>query len=345
MDTYATRVAAWSRRIRKLFLDVTARIRRKAFFCTALAGNSDVNLCVNSDLTVSCNCHDVDGTGQIGDLSRGSLHDILSGEVAASFRQQLAEGTLPIANCSRCCDLRAVSREQASRLAFEFRLPRFIMVENTVACNLRCVSCPRTQIRRLRSRISMSLDDVRRVAGELRDAGVQRVGYLNLGEPFLSPNIRRELEIFREIHPQVWLATSTNGVPLETDDKREAALLLDSLQFSLDGISQEMVNKYQRGTDFERARRNMRDLVAYRDARTRTRPEIIWKYLLFRWNDRRTYLNKAIELAREAGVDRLLFEKTVSPFYGLSWRSYLGWLNDIGDDSLGNRSVVLRASM
>ena len=344
MDSYATRVAAWTRLIRKRYLGVAARLRRKAYFCTALAGNSDSNLCINSDLTVSCNCHDVDGSGRIGDLGRGSLHDILSGETATRFRQQLAEGTLPIANCSRCCDLRAIPREKA-RGASEFRLPRFIMVENTVACNLRCVSCPRTRIRRLRSRISMSLDDVRRVATELRDAGVQRVGYLNLGEPFLSPNIRRELEIFREIHPQVWLATSTNGVPLDTDDKREAALLLDSLQFSLDGISQEMVGKYQRGTDFELARRNMKDLVAYRDVRTRTKPEIVWKYLLFRWNDRRSHLDKAIELAREAGVDRVLFEKTLSPFYGISWRYYLGWLKNVGEDSLGNRLVTLRATV
>ena len=342
MDNLATSASAWLRTVRRAYLTAKARLTGKAFRCAALAGDSQMNVCVNADLTVSCNCHDVDGSGLIGDLNRESLADCFSGPVAAGYRLQLAEGRLPIPNCARRCDLRMVSQDEARRRADEFHLPRFIMVENTVACNLRCTSCPRTTIRQLRRKASMSLEDVTRVAHELKTAGIKTVAYLNLGEPFLSKKLRRELEIIRQLNPGIRIYTSTNGVVVDSDEKREAALMFDEVQFSVDGITQEMVARYQRGSDFEKAFRNMKALVDYRDAGGLGRPKITWKYLLFRWNDRREHVKKAIEMASRAKVDRILFERTVSPFYGIPWRSYLGFHHDVGENVMGGRLVVLR---
>jgi len=86
----------------------------------------------------------------------------------------------------------------------------------------------------------------------------------------------------------------------------------------------------------------MKALVEYRNARGLARPTIVWKYLLFRWNDRRQYLRKAIEMGRAAGVDEVLFEKTVSPLDGLSWRWYLGLLEGVGQRCDGGMRVDLR---
>lgn len=342
MDTFASYVAARLRQVGCHYLKSRARWQGKGFFCQALAGRSESNLSINSDLTVSCNCHDVDGSGVIGDLNRQSLAEILAGPIARDFRKRLAHGALPTSQCARCADLHFVKRTAALERLDHYQLPTFVMVENTIACNLRCVSCPRSQIRRLRKRPAMSLDDVRRVATELREAGVERIGYLNLGEPFLSSRIHEELSILREIHPDLVIGTSTNGSPLTTDEKRDAALLLDTLQFSLDGVSGAMVNKYQRGLDFDKAYDNMQALVQYRDARGLGKPTIIWKYLLFRWNEQKRHVLAAIELARRAGVDAILFERTVSPFYGLPWRSYLGLHRNLGRAGQGYHYVTLR---
>lgn len=342
MIHWTATASALFRRIRRRYLEIKARPQGKAFFCAALAGRSQINVCINSDLTVSCNCHDVDGSGHIGDLNRESLDEILSGPTAERFREELAQGRLPIPQCSRCCDLMTVPKQDAPRMAGERHLPRFIQVENISVCNLRCSSCPRTQIGQLRQKPAMSLDDMRHVADEIRRAGVTAVGLVNLGEPFLSKNVRRELEILRESNPELIINTSTNGMLIDTDEKREAALLLDRMQISLDGIDQRMANRYQRGIDFRRAYGNMRALVEYRDARGLHRPIITWKYLLFRWNDRKEYLRKAIEMGRDAGVDEMLFEKTVSPFYGISWRYYLGLLDDVGRNVGWGIGVTLR---
>ena len=343
MDNLTTNVSAWLRNLRRCHLSAKARLLGKAFACDALAGNSEINICINSDLTVSCNCHDVDGTGHIGDLNRQSLAECLSGSAADRFRRRLAQGRLPIPNCARCCDLRIVSKSEADRCVQEHQLPSFVMLENTSACNLRCTSCPRTTIRGLRAKPSMSLDDVQRVAGELKACRIERVAYLNLGEPFLSKNIRRELEIIRRENPEITINTSTNGIVIDSDEKRDAALLMDTMQVSIDGINQQMVTRYQRGSDFAKAYGNMKALVAHRDARAASRPTVIWKYLLFWWNDRKEYLAQAIEMAREARVDGILFEKTVSPFYAVPVRSYFGFHKNLGEDNgSGNRLVRLR---
>ncbi len=342
MDTLAARASALFRRMKAGWLTAKARLSGKAFTCEALAGDSQVNVCINSDLTVSCSCRDFDGSGRVADLKGDRLADAFHGPVAGIFRRQLAAGTLPTTACARCWDLRMVSRDEARRRQHEVRLPSFIMVENTSACNLKCVSCPRFKVKNIRGRRSMSLDDVRRVAQELQQAGVREVAYLNLGEPFLSKRLRGELEIIRQWNPGIKINTSTNGVLVSTDRQREAALLFDHIQFSLDGINQETASRYQRKTDFGRVYENMKQLVAFRDERGLTRPRIIWKYLLFRWNERRRQMLTAVDLARAANVDELWFERTVSPFYGLPWRSYLGFNRDIGDHDEGERRIVFR---
>ena len=88
----------------------------------------DVNVCVNSDMTVSCTCHDVDASGHIGDLSEQSLAEVFSGETADRFRRTLAEGRLPTPLCPRCWDLKMVDKDQAVELA-----GKHVMVERPVA--------------------------------------------------------------------------------------------------------------------------------------------------------------------------------------------------------------------
>ena len=96
---------------------------------------------------------------------------------------------------------------------------------------------------------------------------MEQIFYLNLGEPFFSPTICQELPLLREKNPEAYIVVSTNGVLLNTDAKREAALNLSDIQFSVHGISDEMCEKYMIRSNFEKAYAAMRDMVAYRNAR------------------------------------------------------------------------------
>lgn len=188
----------------------------------------------------------------------------------------------------------------------------------------------------------MSLSDIKRLAKEIREIGVTDISYHHLGEPFISKNLEEELKIIRDHNPTVRIQVSSNGMLISTDKQRRAAMLFDHIQISLDGINQEMVDRYQQGLRFETVYENMKQLVAYRNAQGFNRPVICWKYLLFRWTEQRKYQLKAIELARQANVDELWFEPTVSPVQGIPWRTMLGANRDLGVKDGGMRYVPFR---
>ena len=342
MENLAAKTSSLLRKIGATLLTVKARLQGRGFVCDSVQGTASIGVCINSDLTLSCGCRDYDGSGCLGDLRECSFEDAFLGSTARSFRKQLADGRVPTPSCTRCMHLRMVPKHEARRLLDHVTMPVSVMLENTSACNLRCLSCRRDTVKRLRKRRTMSSDDVRKVAEDLQRIGVEEITFHNLGEPFLSKRLLDELTVIRECNPGVRLQVSTNGTFVDTAPKRQAALLFDHIQFSLDGIDQDMVSRYQRGLDFEKVLQNLRDLVAYRDAGNHPRPRIVWKYLLFRWNERRKYLLSAIDMARDAGVDELWFEKTVSPFYGLPWRSFLGFNRDLGVDRGFARQVIFR---
>lgn len=69
----------------------------------------------------------------------------------------------------------------------------------------------------------MPIRNVERVAREIADIGVKRLSFFSLGEPFMSKNIREEIEIIRKFNPKMQILTSTNGVLSDSDEKRRAA--------------------------------------------------------------------------------------------------------------------------
>ena len=321
------------------WLEIRAKVTGQNYVCTVLQGESEYNITINSDLTVSCNCQDYDGSGHLGDLRKNSFEEIFFGETAQRFRDELARGKVPIPTCSRC-ELRQMKRGETPPKP---RLPyRGMLLENTVICNVDCIGCAREGAANIRTKKMMPLEELGQMADIAARLGMQRIFYLNLGEPFLSPGICRELPLLRSRNPNAYIRVSTNGILLNTDAKREAALNLSDIQFSVHGISDEMCGKYMRNGSFEKAYDAMKQMAAYRDALGLKMPILEWKYLLFNWNDSPKTIQRAIEMAKGIGVDMISFWPTQNPFYGVSWRYRLGAFSNIGRPSWKGREVILR---
>ncbi len=324
-------------------LQLWARATCRGFTCLSLGGCVRDGLFVNSDMTVSCNCQDTDGSGQLGSLRERTLESLFAGPVAARLRRLLAAGRLPVTRCPACFYLRSAPRAAAEARAHDYRLPDGLSVENTVLCNLRCLGCSRQEILQTRrGGRTLTGDDLETVSRTLARLGARYCGYYNLGEPFLSPAILQELRTLRRHNPTMEILISTNGLLLDTDDKREAALLTDHVLFSLDGIDTAMVRRYQRGDNFDRAYDNLCALVALRNARGLTRPRIDWKYVVFRWNDHPDTIRRAIQLAHEAGVDCLQFTFARNPLYAISWRFFLSPFFQTLGEPQGRRFRIVR---
>lgn len=308
----------------------SARLKGERFHCRSLAGKSQGNLAINSDLSVSCNCYDVNGKGQIGNLAKNSLDEILSGEKAKKFRKKLSKGFFPILDCVRCQDLVNIPRKEIGKCLDDYQAPNNLMVENTSACNLNCLSCNRKAIYKHRKKLKMSLEDIELVAKTLRDNKVEKIYYFNWGEPFCSDNIKKEIEIIRKYNSDIYIEINTNGNLINTREKQEAALLMDHIIISLDGASNEKVKKYQVGSSFDKVYKNIKELIELRNSQGLVKPIIEWKYIIFRWNDAEEERQKATELAKKAGIDRISFWYTVSPLYGISWRYFLKYFIKTG---------------
>ena len=333
------RVSDCIRRMMVWWHELRARITGRGYYCTTLAGEEDYNLTINSDLTVSCCCQDYDGSGHIGDLRKNTFEEIYFGPVAQRFRDKLAKGKMAIPTCVRC----TIKRLPPNAAPPKPRLPyRGMLLENTVLCNVDCIGCAREGAANIRSSKRMPLEDLGRMADLVHQLKMEKLFYLNLGEPFLSPTICQELPLLRAKNPDCWILVSTNGILLNTDAKREAALNLSQIMFSVHGISDEMSAKYMLEGSFEKAYSAMKAMVAYRDARGLKTPVLEWKYLLFNWNDHPKAIQRAIEMAKEIGVDLITFWPTHNPFYGMSWRYHLGRMNHIGVKCWKGREVILR---
>lgn len=319
--------------------------KNNGYYCRALSGESNYNICVNSDMSVSCNCSDYDGKGHIGDLRRQSLQEIFDGDTAHLFRSQLASGKLPIEQCLSCPELTAVPKALAQQKVLDYTLPhKGIMVENTVGCNLECLACDRNVVGTRKRRI-MSLEDISIVARMIQECSIEQVCYHNLGEPFLSKRIHDELRIIREINPETEIVLSTNGALLDSEEKRKAALYLDHLYFSIDGASQASMQVYQVGGEFQKAIQNMADMVAFRDALQSPRPLIEWKYVVFEWNDSEKEIDSAIRIAKETQVDIISFWHGGMPpgSPGVSTRFKTEqYFQNLGEESWKGRQLVLR---
>jgi hypothetical protein len=318
------KLLGFRQKLKHRWVEARARLAGDRFYCAALSGLSDYNISINCDMTVSCNCQDYDARSVIGDLSRDTLEAVFAGPRATWFRRRLADGRFPIATCLGCSELRRAPRAEAERHVAEFGVPkRGIMVENTVLCNLSCGACVRKVLMQTRSQKTLELDDVRKISDLIRRHAIESLYYFKFGEPFLSPRVDEELRIIRGANPGLKIVISTNGGPLDTDRKRDAALMADHIFFSIDGPDTATLRKYQAGGSFEAAYENMKALALYRAGRHSSRPVIEWKYVLFNWNDRRAMIRRAVELAREAEVDAISFWPTRRPRRGISWRYYL----------------------
>lgn len=327
----ALKIEYSARKIIEILFELYSKITNQGFFCRALKGDSSYNICINSDLSVSCNCNDKFGSGKIGCLKKQDFKEIFSGIKATQFRRMLAKGKLPTVNCIFCPDLFLINKNLAGKYTDNFNVPKGIMIENTINCNLNCLSCNREQICSLRNKKSMSLKDIKKISLLIKKNNIKEISYFNLGEPFFSKKIKKELEIIKKYNPNITITTSTNGLLLNSKEKKEAALLLDKIIFSIHGSTQDSLTRYQRGGDFKKAYSNMANLVKLRDSLKRKKPIIIWKYLLFRWNDNKRLILHAIKLAKKAKIDQIYFEKTLSPPFGISYKYYLnqGYLNKI----------------
>jgi len=185
-------------------------------------------------------------------------------------------------------------------------MPAVLSIEPTTSCNLRCPECP-SGLRSFTRPTGMLQPDlyqkvIDQVAGHLT--------WLHLyfqGEPFLHP---RFLELVNYADSKrIFTSTSTNAHYLNEKNVRE---IVDSglkqLIVSMDGVSQEIYEKYRVGGSLEKVKNGLNLVIQERKKHQNPFPRIVLQFLVTGQNEHQIPSVKI--LANELGVDELQLKTT-----------------------------------
>lgn len=121
--------------------------------------------------------------------------------------------------------------------------PKSVKIELTGRCNYRCGFCA-LRTRQVQPKTDMELGMFKRLAWEMRQAGVEELGMFYLGESFMNPDLLVDaIKYAKELgFPYVFLTTN-GSLADEYELKRVMEAGLDSLKFSVNAADEEQFSK------------------------------------------------------------------------------------------------------
>lgn len=161
-------------------------------------------------------------------------------------------------------------------------MPAALSVEPTTSCNLRCPQCPSGLRSFQRPTGMMDIGMFKSIIDELGGNLTYLMLYFQ-GEPLLHRDFVKFVQYAHK--KNIYTATSTNGHYL--DEESAKALVrsgLNRLIISLDGITQDVYEKYRVGGDVDKVLKGINNLKnAQKELKIQT-PYIIIQFLAFRHN-------------------------------------------------------------
>ncbi|MCJ7443180.1 MAG: radical SAM protein [Methanotrichaceae archaeon] len=243
-------------------------------------------VCVLANGNVVCSCVDANGSYILGNVKDSKIYDIFRGDSYANLRRQLISSGqdiycpfLQLDCCFKSIPAQNMIVEETNLVIDKIRL------EIISYCNLRCPSCPVPtwiKVEKHPRLDRLPIDVIREILIDTRDS-LKQIWLYNYWEPFLDKRFLDILRLARELVPQAYLYTHTNGT-IMPDGWIEQIVrddLLDGISFSIDGASQESYSRYRVGGRFDIAFNNMLYFSENKRRLTRTRPDITLSRILF----------------------------------------------------------------
>lgn len=280
-------------------------------------------IAVLSDGTAVCACIDAEKTNPLGSFKTQTLEQIWNGGRYQGLRRAIEQDIDSVEICRGCPN--RIETPPPPGYSVSAVKPRALFLESYAGCNLECPGCNRAGIEG--SRESLALDYATYV--KVIDSLAPDLRYMEFhlgGENYMHKQASAMVRYCRERNPRCVILSSTNGHFFHTDEKAREALEsgIDCLIFSIDGAEQESYAKYRVNGRLDRVLDGMRRMVRLKREAGRDRPLIVWRYILFAWNDSPEEMQRARDLAREIGVDHLCWHLNAVGNQAASPRYHVG---------------------
>ena len=157
----------------------------------------------------------------------------------------------------------------------------------------------------------MHFDTFKRTVDQIRDYCIWLSLY-SWGEPFLNKEIDKYVAYAHDADIATIISSNLNKPLTPGMAERLIRSGLDVLIISLDGTTQEVYEVYRVGGYLDRVLDNVKLLVEKRKELGYTTPRLEWQFIVMRQNEHQ--ISEARRMARELGVDDIVFKKVDFPF-------------------------------
>ncbi len=182
--------------------------------------------------------------------------------------------------------------------------PTILTIEPTNLCNLRCPLCTTGSGEMERSAGKMTIDTFKQIMQKLGDDIFFLLLY-HQGEPYLNKHFLEFVRLAKE--KNIYCTTSSNGHYFTDEFIRETiASGLDSMIVSLDGVTQDVYEKYRVKGNVHKVVDGMRRFMEIKKEMNSKTPLIALQFLVMKHNE--SQIADVKKLAEDIGVDRLLIK-------------------------------------
>lgn len=260
---------------------------------------------VLSDGTAVCACIDANKQNPLGDFRVQSFDEIWNGPAYEYLRRSIAADIDRVPVCVGCPN-RVEGPPPPADYMTGVAKPHALFIESYAGCNLVCPGCDREGIEGGRDSLSLDWDTYVEVIDQLSPT-LEYMEFHVGGENYMHKRADDMVRYCKDKNPGCFVLSSTNGHFFHTEDRVRSAIEsgIDCFIFSVDGATQKSYEKYRVNGRLDRVLDAMRAMVAMRDASGRDRPIIVWRYILFAWNDGPEEMDLARKMAKDIGVDHL----------------------------------------
>lgn len=181
--------------------------------------------------------------------------------------------------------------------------PKNVTFEVTNSCNLKCVMCPQSHMKRKVGFIDLNL--YKTLINQVYDK-VDSVSLYSTGEPLLHPKLSDMIRYAKSKGIRC-VQISTNATLLnEKNGKLIRSSGLDIMQVSIEGASKEEYEKMRKGASFEKVRENLE------------------KFILLRGNNKKPVIDIHLLLHKKTNV-----EKFVETWMNFCDKIHVSYMNPI----------------
>jgi len=178
-------------------------------------------------------------------------------------------------------------------------MPKLITLDPTNHCNLKCPLCP-TGIGDTSVAYGLfKLEKYKKVV-DVFSKWAQTIQLFSWGEPILNKSFVEMVRYASQTPHQIRSVTTVNLNA--TNDEQIKGLLtsnLDSLHVSIDGVTQEVYEKYRVGGNLDTVFDNLKKLLAGKKL-YKSSTKIIWDFIVMKQNEHQ--VEEAKKMARDFGI-------------------------------------------